>query len=154
MIVVGGGAQDASESVRTFAELLQAPVTTRRMGQGVIPTAHELFAPLAVGHRLWADADLVIGIGTRLEWPLQHWKTDDHQTIVKIDIDADELDRHEVGTIGVHGDADDVCRALVEALGPAGRRPDRADELARMNDEYRRTDRSSPSATRLSRCHP
>ncbi len=138
MIVVGGGAQDASDPVRTLAELLQAPVTTRRMGQGVIPTAHDLFAPLAVGHRLWADADLVIGIGTRLEWPLQQWKTDDDQTIVKIDIDADELDRHDVGTIGVHGDAAEVCRALVEALAPHGRRPDRTDELAAMKEDYRR----------------
>ncbi len=130
MIVVGGGAQDASASVQALAELLQAPVTTRRMGHGVLPTAHQLFAPLPVGHRLWADADLVIAIGTRLEWPLQHWKTDDDQTIVKIDIDADELDRHQVGTIGVHGDADDVCRALVDGLSAAGPRPSRAEEVA------------------------
>ena len=38
--------------------LLQAPVTTRRMGHGVIPTAHPLFAPLPVGYDLWADADV------------------------------------------------------------------------------------------------
>jgi acetolactate synthase-1/2/3 large subunit len=136
MIVVGGGAQDASASIRALAELLQAPVTTRRMGHGVIPTAHELFAPLAVGHRLWADADLVIAIGTRLEWQLTQWKTDDAQTIVKVDIDADDLDRHGVGTVGVHGDADDVCHALVEALSPAGRRPSRTEELAEMKQAY------------------
>ncbi len=136
MIVVGGGAQDASTEVRALAELLQAPVTTRRMGHGVIPTAHELFAPLTVGHELWAEADLVIAIGTRLEWPLLRWKTDAAQTIVKIDIDADELDRHRVGTVGVHGDAADVCSALLAVLEPAGRRPSRADEMAGRKHAY------------------
>lgn len=136
MIVVGGGAQDAGRSVQALAELIQAPVTTRRMGHGVIPTAHDLFAPLAVGHQLWADADVVIAIGTRLEWPLLQWRTDDGQTIVKVDIDAEELDRHGVGTIGVHGDADDVCRALVDALGSTGHRPSRVDDLKVMKDAF------------------
>ena len=136
MIVVGGGAQDAAATVVTLAELLQAPVTTRRMGHGVVPTAHPLFAPLAVGHELWADADVVIAIGTRLEWPLLQWRTDDSQTIVKIDIDDLELDRHGVGTIGVHGDAGDVCAALVAALESAGRRADRTDEMARRRQAY------------------
>ena len=64
LIVVGGGAQDAGDAVAALATLLQAPVTTRRMGHGVIPTAHPLFAPLPVGYDLWADADVVVGIGT------------------------------------------------------------------------------------------
>lgn len=136
MIVVGGGAQDAGGAVAALAELLQAPITTRRMGHGVVPTAHELFVHLPIGHRLWADADVVVAIGTRLEWPLMHWRTDDDLTIVKVDIDAAELDRHGVGAIGVHGDAAAVCEALVAGLGPDGRRPSRADEVDRLRDEY------------------
>lgn len=136
LIVVGGGAQDAGDEVQQLAELLQAPVTTRRMGHGVVPTAHPLFAHLAMGHRLWAHADVVIAIGTRLEWPLLQWGTDDEQTIVKIDIDPDELDRHDVGTIGVTGDAAEVARALHGALAPAGQRPDRTDEVAALRHTY------------------
>jgi acetolactate synthase-1/2/3 large subunit len=136
LIVVGGGAQDAGEQVQQLAELLQAPVTTRRMGHGVIPTAHPLFAHLAMGHRLWAHADVVIAIGTRLEWPLLQWGTDDDQTIVKVDIDPDELDRHDVGTIGVAGDAAEVCRALYGALASAGQRTDRTDEVAALRHTY------------------
>lgn len=151
LIVVGGGAQDASASVQALAELIQAPVTTRRMGHGVIPTAHELFVPLPIGHRLWAEADVVIAIGTRLEWPLLQWKTDDDLTIVKIDIDADELDRHEVGTIGVHGDADDVCQALADALAAAGRRPSRSEEVASLRSEFlQRIDHLRPQLDYLS----
>jgi acetolactate synthase-1/2/3 large subunit len=136
MIVVGGGAQDAPDAVRELAEHLQAPVTTRRMGHGVLPTTHPLFVHLPIGHRLWADADVVIAIGTRLEWPLTQWGTDDRQTIVKIDVDVDELDRHGVGTIGVHGDAGDACRALVAALDGMPEPAPRLDELERLRTAY------------------
>ncbi len=136
LIVVGGGAQDAGPSVQALAERLQAPVTTRRMGHGVVPTAHPLFVHLAVGHRLWANADVVIAIGTRLEWPVMHWRIDDDLTIVKIDIDADELDRHDLGAIGVHGDADEACRALLDLLSDLPCRPDRSDEVAALRHRY------------------
>jgi acetolactate synthase-1/2/3 large subunit len=136
LIVVGGGAQDAGGSIALLAELLQAPVTTRRMGHGTIPTAHPMFVHLAVGHELWKTADVVVGIGSRMEWPIMHWGTDPSMKIVKIDIDADELDRHELGTIGVCGDADEVCRALLAALEDLPPRPDRSDELDRLRAAY------------------
>jgi acetolactate synthase I/II/III large subunit len=137
LIVVGGGAQDAGEAVARLAERLQAPVTTRRSGHGVIPTAHPLFVHLAVGHELWKTADVVVGIGSRMEWPILHWGTDSTMTFVKIDIDADELDRHRLGAIGVSGDADDAVRALLAALEGMPARPDRSEELARRRARYR-----------------
>ncbi len=42
MIVVGGGAQGAGEYVQQIAEMLDAPVMTGRMGQGVIDGRHRL----------------------------------------------------------------------------------------------------------------
>src|SRR6185295_18188050 len=116
LIVVGGGAQDAGEAIGRLAERLQAPVTARRAGHGVLPTAHPMFVHLAVGHALWQTADVVVGIGTRLEWPILHWGTDAAMTIVKIDIDPEELDRHGLAAIGVCGDADAAVRALLAAL--------------------------------------
>jgi acetolactate synthase-1/2/3 large subunit len=136
LIVVGGGAQDASAEIRRLAELLQAPVTTRRMGHGVVPTSHPLFAHVTMGHRLWAHADVVLAIGTRLEWPAMNWGTDDDLTVVKVDIDPDELDRHGIGTIGVRGDAAAVATALHDALEQDGRRPDRSDEVAALRHRY------------------
>ena len=136
LIVVGGGAQDAGEAIGQLAELLQAPVTARRAGHGVIPTAHPMFVHLAVGHALWKTADVVIGIGTRMEWPVLHWGTDPAMTFVKIDIDVDELDRHGLDAIGVCGDADDAVRALLAALHGMPARPDRSDEIARRRARY------------------
>ncbi len=129
LIVVGGGAQDAGTDVEALAVRLQAPVTTRRMGHGVLPTAHPLFVPLPVGRDLWTTADVVIGIGTRLEWPLGRWGIDTDLQLIKIDVDPEELDRHGATTIGLCGDAGAVCRRLVAALGQGSMPADRAVEL-------------------------
>ena len=63
LIVVGGGAHDASDEIKRLAELLQAPVFTRRQGHGVIDSRHPLWCPLTVGREFWRDADVVVGIG-------------------------------------------------------------------------------------------
>ena len=101
----------------------------------------------------------MIGIGSRLEWPIMHWGTDRAMTIVKIDIDADELDRHGLDTIGVCGDADDVCRALLAALDGMPARPDRTDELAQparpaTSPRSTTSARSSTSWPRSATCCP
>jgi acetolactate synthase-1/2/3 large subunit len=106
------------------------------MGHSAIPTAHPMFVHLAVGHQLWKTADVVIGIGSRMEWPIMHWGTDDALTIVKIDIDPEELDRHGLNTIGVCGDAGEVCRALLTALDGMPRAADRTDEIATLRASY------------------
>jgi acetolactate synthase-1/2/3 large subunit len=129
LIVVGSGAYGATAEVTELAELLDAPVTTRRMGHGVVPTAHPLFVPITVAHELWADADVVLGIGSRLEWPLGTWGTDDELRLVQVNVDADELDRHGVTEVAVHGDAAAACRALVDAIGARPARPGVAADL-------------------------
>ena len=137
LIMVGGGAQDASEPVRRLAEMLESPVFTRHMGLGVLDCRHRLHAYLTTGRDLWATSDVVIGIGTRMEFPNIEWGASEGQTIVQINIDADELDRHNTGTLGVHGDASDVCDLLLEALPRHNRRrADRSDELTELRTRH------------------
>ena len=137
LIMVGSGAYEASQSVTALAELLQAPVFARRMGHGVVDTRHPLHAYLPMGRELWADADVVVGIGTRMEFPNFQWGTDDDLTIVQINIDADELDRYRTGVIGLHGDADEACRLLLEAVPTHNRnRTDRTAEMADRRARY------------------
>ena len=121
LFVLGSGAYGASESVVALAELVQAAVTTRRMGHGVVPTQHPLFVPITGAHDLWPTADVVVGIGSRLEWPLGSWGYDDGMTLIQINVDEDELDRHGITTVGLHADADQACRALIDAIGPLSR---------------------------------
>ncbi len=132
LIVVGAGAYDAAPEVRNLAERLEAPVFTRRQGHGVLDARHRLWVPLTIGHKLWADADVVIGIGTRLEFPLG-WGVDDELTIVQVNIDDNELDRHGLGFFGLHADAAEGLTAVLNALPPdatGGRQlDDKLDEL-------------------------
>ncbi len=128
LIVVGSGAYDATAEVIALAELVQAPVTTRRMGHGVVPSDHPLFVPLTVAHDLWRDVDVAIGIGTRLEWPIELWGVDGGLAVVQVDIDPDGLDRHRIGTHGVLGDAAEATAAITAALVPIN--PPRASRAA------------------------
>ena len=137
LIMVGGGAQDASEPVRELAEMLEAPVFSRHMGLGVVDTRHRLHAYLTVGRDLWPASDVVLGIGTRMEFPNVEWGVDPDQTIVQVNIDAEELDRYGTGAVGVHGDAAEACRLLVDALARHNRRrADRSAETARLRAEH------------------
>ena len=137
LIMVGGGAQDAAEPVRELAEALEAPVFARHMGLGVLDTRHRLHAYLTMGRDLWPGSDVVVGIGTRMEFPNVEWGVGDDQQIVQINIDRAELDRYGTGTVGVHGDAADACRLLVDALGRHNRRrADRTGELAELRARH------------------
>src|SRR5262245_20756512 len=130
LIIVGGGAQGAGVEIAALAERLQAPITTRRMGQGAVPSRHPLFVPVTVGRDLWCEADVVLGIGSRLEWPLTRWGFDPGLSLIKVDIDPDELDRHGATTVGIAGDAAEVAVALLEELRGGPARPDRTAEVA------------------------
>ena len=135
--MVGGGAQDASEPVRELAEALEAPVFARYMGLGVLDTRHRLHAYLTMGRDLWPGSDVVVGIGTRMEFPNVEWGVGDDQQIVQINIDPAELDRYGTGTVGVHGDAAEACRLLVDALSRHNRRrADRTGELAGLRARH------------------
>jgi len=131
MIVVGGGALDASAEVREVAELLEAPVLSYRRGRGVLPTSHRLAVNLPIGHRLWAKADAALAVGTRLFLQQGQWGVDDALKIVRVDIDPDEPDRFRRPAVALVGDAARCLRALVDEL-PRHNRPraSRAAELA------------------------
>jgi len=112
LIFVGGGALDASAEVQALAERLAAPVVGYRRGKGVLDNRHVLSHALPGGHALWAKADVVLAVGTRMFIPFTAWGTDDKLKIIKIDIDAAEHDRWPVPVTGLTGDAAAVLRRL------------------------------------------
>ncbi len=131
LIVVGGGAQDAAPELRLLAEMLDAPVVSYRRGRGVLPTSHRLAVPLPIGHRLWATADVVFGVGTRLYPQQSQWGVDDALQIVRLDIDPDEPGRFLPAAAAVVADAAAGLRALLDRLPAYNRvRDSREEELA------------------------
>lgn len=131
LIVVGAGAQDASTEVIALAEMLEAPVCAYRRGQGVMPATHRLSVNLPIAHRLWAQADVILAIGTRLHMQQSMWGTSDDLKVVRIDIDPEEPDRFRKPAVALVGDAADHAGALLARL-PAHSvaRASRAEELA------------------------
>jgi acetolactate synthase I/II/III large subunit len=134
LIVVGGGALNAGAEVQAVAETLQAPVSSFRRGRGVIPTSHPLAVSFTEGHALWKNADAVLAIGTRLYWQQSVWGVDDTLPIVRLDIDAEEINRFRRPACALIGDAATVLRALLAEL-PAGKR-NRAEELAQVRNAF------------------
>jgi acetolactate synthase I/II/III large subunit len=116
LIIVGGGAVGASSEVTQLAEMLAAPVVAYRMGQGVLDARHELSLPFPAGHQLWATADVVIGIGTRLHSQYTGWGVDDTLTLIRVEIDPQEMVRHGRPTLALLGDAAAVLRRLLDAV--------------------------------------
>jgi acetolactate synthase I/II/III large subunit len=126
VMFVGGGALDAADEVRALAERLGAPVVSYRRGRGVLDDRHPLSQLLPGGHALWAKADVVLAVGTRLQLPLDAWGTDDKLALIKVDIDRDELDRIRAPRIGLVGDAAAVlARIALHLTHLPATRPDR-----------------------------
>lgn len=130
MLVLGGGALEASAEVIRLAEMLEAPVCSYRRGRGVIPSSHRLAVDMPVGHRLWKETDAVLAIGTRFFVQNSQWGVDSKLKVVRLDIDPDEHDRFRKPDVSIVGNAAPQLRALIAALPKHnGKRSSRADEL-------------------------
>lgn len=136
LIVVGAGALDAGAEVQAIAEALQAPVSSFRRGRGVIATSHPLAVSFTEGHTLWKDADAVLAIGTRLYWQQSVWGVDDTLPIVRLDIDAEEINRFRRPACALVGDAATVLRALLAELAAHNHARHRDAELVAVRQAF------------------
>ena len=143
MIVVGGGAQDDAEAVRQLARRIGAPVVAFRTGHGIMPDDKPLSIGMPVAHSLWADVDLVIGLGTRLQSQIMSWGQDDAMKVIHIDIDDAQIGRSAAVDVGIHARLCDALPPLLTAVDseadPNTGWLDRvADVKARRTAEYAR----------------
>jgi acetolactate synthase-1/2/3 large subunit len=116
MIIVGGGAMRAAREVRELAELLQSPVVPFRSGRGIVADDHHLGFTCASGFRRWAETDVVVGLGSRLELQWFRWAAAGHRpTIINVDIDPQQIERLQPD-VAIVGDAADAAQALLAGL--------------------------------------
>ena len=116
LIIVGGGAQDAAAEVRRLSQMLQAPVLAYRRGRGVLDGRDPFSVTLPLGHELWREADVVLGIGTHMLYPHTQWGLDDDLAIIRIDADPEEPARIRKPAVALIGDAKPIIRRLLAAL--------------------------------------
>ena len=131
MIMTGSGAQNAGAAIGALAEALDAPVAAFRGGRGVVGEDRPLGISSYAASRLWAETDVLLGIGTRLEMPYMRWtgmmtlidRPAAPPHLIRVDVDPEEMTRL-VPHVGIVADAEAGAAALLEAvrrLRPAAR---------------------------------
>ena len=116
MIICGGGAQHCSEEVTALAAMLQAPVLGYRRGRGVLDSRDPLSVTLPLGHDLWGEADVVLGVGSRLLMQFRQWGIDKTLKMIRIDADPKEPGRLHKPAAALVGDAKPILKRLLEIL--------------------------------------
>lgn len=143
LIVAGGGALDASAEVTALSDALQAPVLAYRRGRGILDGRSPFSVTLPLGHELWAEADVVLGIGTRMLMPVREWGVDRDLKIVRIDTNPEETSRLVRPSAAVIGDAAEVVQKLLDVLPRfnqkrASRRAEMEQRQARLAERLRK----------------
>ncbi len=130
LLMVGSGALGAAREVLELAEQLQAPVVPFRGGRGVVPDDHYLGFTCASGFERWAETDVLVGIGTRLELRWFRWPDEpEGLQLVLVDVDPRQAARLRP-TVSIVADAALGAAALAEAVRECQReRPSREAEF-------------------------
>jgi acetolactate synthase-1/2/3 large subunit len=138
LVVAGGGAQDASAEVTELSAMLQAPVMAFRRGRGVLDGRDPFSVTLPLGYELWGEADVVLGIGTRLFYGFHQWGIDDKLAVIRVDADPEEPERFRRPAAALVGDAKPILRRLIDALGAHNSaRPSRREEMIERQAKMR-----------------
>lgn len=116
LIVAGGGSLAAGADVERLAAFLQAPVVSFRSGRGIVSDRSHLSQMFPAGNDLWKTADVIIGLGSRMEQQYLYWGIGPNMKVIRIDIDDAEFDRVKSPDVRIHADAADAVPALIAAL--------------------------------------
>jgi len=125
-IFVGGGAviSEASEELRKFVDLVDAPVCDTLMGKGAFDGTDERYTGMLGMHGTKtsnlgvSECDLLIAIGSRFsDRVLGNPKKFAHQAkILHIDVDPAEINKNVIADAAVIGDVKEVLTRLNEKL--------------------------------------
>ena len=107
-----------------------------RRGRGVLDGRSPFSVTIPLGRELWGEADVVLGIGTRLFYGFHQWGLDDDLKIVRVDADPEEPARVRKPAAALIGDAAPILRRLIAALD-GHKRASRHDEMVERQAKWR-----------------
>jgi len=124
IVLSGTGAlfADASEAMAAFLKETALPVFSTPQGRGIVSEAGAQ-TPLAARTRAFREADVVLAVGTRLNFIFGFGRPPRFAPdvrIIHIDIDPIEIARHPGVAVRLQGDAAEVLAQLTLALAGAG----------------------------------
>ncbi|MFA1018833.1 acetolactate synthase large subunit [Enterobacter sp. SAT-E-asb] len=131
VLYVGGGAINAADEIRQFAEKANLPTTMTLMALGMLPKAHPLSLGMLGMHGarstnyILQEADLLIVMGARFD-DRAIGKTEQfcpNAKIIHVDIDRAELGKIKQPHVAIQGDVAEVLAQLI----PQTDATDRAD---------------------------
>jgi acetolactate synthase-1/2/3 large subunit len=131
-IFVGAGAMDAADSLRRFAERLQAPVIMSRTGKGAISSRHPLAVGMLEGQALWPEIDVAVIVGTRFLAPALSWGRAGEVRTIRIDIDPVQAALPAPADVTLICHADTGLDALLDRLK---QRPSAATSVAAARED-------------------
>lgn len=120
LILLGKGAAyaQADEEIRDLVESTGVPFLPMSMAKGLLPDNHPQSAAAARSFAI-GEADVVVLVGARLNWLLNHGKGklwSESTQFVQIDIAATEMDSNRAIAAPVVGDIKSSITALLDAL--------------------------------------
>ena len=145
LVIAGGGViyAEATESLRAFCEQTGIPVGETQAGKGSLPYDHasNLGAVGATGtfaaNRIAADADLIIGVGTRYSDFTTASKTAfRNPDVAFVNVNIAEFDAAKHAGVPLVGDARSTLEHLADALEGHEVDPDYREECARLSREW------------------
>ncbi|WP_447555200.1 5-guanidino-2-oxopentanoate decarboxylase [Vreelandella sp. EE22] len=113
LVLLGGGCVSAPHAARALIEHLDAPTVTTINAKGLLGRDHPLDlganAALPAVRALAAEADVILAVGTELGETDVDVVFDDgfhlNGTLIRIDLDPEQLVRNQATTLGLVGDA-------------------------------------------------
>jgi thiamine pyrophosphate-dependent acetolactate synthase large subunit-like protein len=122
-IILSGSGVIWSKAWPELQELVEKtgiPFYTTPQGRGVLPDDHD-YSYLSMRSSAFRDADVIIVVGTRMNYIIGHAappRFNPNAKIARIDIDADEIaSSPRKVDIGIVGDCKAVLRQLIDASG-------------------------------------
>jgi len=122
-LLVGGGAQGAAAEVRQLAHALGAIVVTSANGKGAFPEDDELAVGATLNYKatreVLAACDAVVALGTELsDVDLGGGTLDLQGRVIRVDIEAGQLNKNLTAHCAIHADAAAAIRELNAGLRP------------------------------------
>src|SRR5690242_13149894 len=122
LIILGKGAAyaQADDQIRSFVEKSGVPFLPMSMAKGLLPDTHPQSAGAARSMVL-KDADVVLLVGTRLNWLLSHgkgktWGAPGSKKFIQIDIEPKEMDSNVEIAAPLVGDIGSCVSALLNGI--------------------------------------
>ena len=144
-VFVGGGAviSEASEELRKFVELVDAPVCDTLMGKGAFDGTDDRYTGMLGMHGTKtsnlgvSECDLLIAIGSRFSDRVlgNPKKFARHAKILHIDVDPAEINKNIVADASVVGDVKEVLNRLNERL-PQYQHKEWMEHVQKMKESY------------------